>query len=47
MHDESLLKLKIPLRVAASEVAIEITPAWQSGWDYTSRMRGSLGRGSS
>ena len=35
------------LRRAASEVAIEITPAWRSGWDYTSRMRGSLGRGSS
>jgi hypothetical protein len=29
---------------AADEVAIEITPTWQSRWDYSDRMQG-LGRG--
>lgn len=32
------------LRRAASEVAIEIVPQWQSDWDFTARMRSSLPR---
>ena len=30
------------LRRAASEVAIEIVPQWQSDWDFTRRMQNSL-----
>ncbi len=32
------------LRRAASEVAIEIVPSWQSDWDFTARMHSSLPR---
>ena len=32
------------LRRAATEVAIEIVPSWQSDWDFTARMQGSVPR---